>query len=96
MTKLTIKICSHSTSKEHCGKILNIFTSQLWGSSPTHLICEVIDEDFFLDLHGKLEDFLAQIPGERDQVHKFIVDNKNLNLNGEIIDSDEDEQGNLR
>jgi hypothetical protein len=44
----------------------------------------------------ELEDFLAQIPGERDEVHKFIVDNKNLNLNGEIIDSDEDEQGNLR
>ena len=64
-------------------------------SEATSFICETVSFDFFLDLSGSMRGFYKEIPEIRDSVEAFLTANRNMDGEGELIDSDVDEDGNL-
>lgn len=58
-------------------------------------IDDVISHDFFHDLRGSLADLLQYIPDHRSELMQLFEHRQSLK-DGELIDSDEDEDGNLR
>lgn len=52
--------------------------------------------DFVLDLFGLLEDFLLELGELRATVEESVREILKVNRLGEIVDSDADDDGNLR
>ncbi len=65
-------------------------------SEALSFIDDVISRDFFLDLRGKLGDFTSQFPELKHSIETLLQDKDRIGTSGELVDSDEDENGNLR
>lgn len=89
-------ICDHSRSKATCGRVLNIFASRMSSSEACSFICDIVSYDFFMDLTGKIKKFYAQLPEIKDDLKSMITSSRNVDSKGNLVDSDEDESGNLR
>ena len=88
-------LCDNTRSKKLCGRILNVFASRMLSSEATSFICETVSFDFFLDLSGSMRGFYKEIPEIRDSVEAFLKVNRHMDKEGELVDSDVDEDGNL-
>lgn len=94
--KLAQLICSNSTDKQTCGKILNIFTSKIEQNEAVSYIYDIITLDFFQDLRGNMQHFLYEIkPGVKEMVDALLTESYKRTSNGDLMDSDEDSEGNL-
>jgi hypothetical protein len=89
-------ICDHSETKRLCGKALNKFASHMGASEAASFVCEIVAYDFFLDLSGPMSRFYKQMPEIRDEVEQRLNATRNMDGKGNLMDSDEDEHGNLR
>lgn len=94
--RLAISLCSYAGSKKICGKILNVFVQDLPANAAAIYVYECIQFDFYADLKGRMVDLYAQLPEIRRELQDYIENNADTNAEGELVDSDEDEDGNLR
>lgn len=89
-------ICDHSQTKKVCGRILNVFACRMTSSEASSFISEIVSYDFFLDLSGDMKGFYKQMPEIGEHVKNFLTSTRNTDLEGNLVDSDVDEGGNLR
>ena len=89
-------ICDHSQTKKVCGKILNAFACRMTSSEACSFISEIVSYDFFLDLNGDMKGFYKQMPEIGENVKNFLSSTRNTDEEGNLVDSDVDEGGNLR
>lgn len=95
-----IKLCEQADTKKTCALLLKSFTQHM--SSPTEAVAfiqEILSYDYFQDLTGTLEhDFLPQFSEDvQEHLMKLLEgQNRRRGRSGELVDSDEDEDGNLR
>ena len=92
--RFVANLCSYVNTKRVCGKVLNEFTSNMEPQEASSFITSIVYLDFFQDLKGNMESLLKEIPSIRSDVEALLEDE--VNENGEIIYSDEDEHGNLK
>jgi hypothetical protein len=86
-------LCEHSSKKKHCGKILNILTSAMQTEEAVSFILNVVSHDFFLYFSGTWQDLYRKLHGVGEQVETAV---RSLHGSAEVMESDEDEAGNLR
>lgn len=60
------------------------------------LVFDCISRDFFYDLKGKMSDLKQQLPSIQDKLSALLSARMNLDDQGDIIESDDDGQGNLK
>ncbi len=61
------------------------------------LVCDIMDFDFFLDLSGDMDSFLHSfIPEMQKLIYGYVKQRFQLTNEGNIMESDEDENGNLK
>ena len=94
--QMALHICGFAGTKKKCGMILKHFCDEMNSPEALDFIYDIISHDFFMDLRGKLDDFIEAIPDMSHAIRRLIDKNFKLNSKGEIMDSDEDENGNLR
>jgi hypothetical protein len=56
-------ICSHTEKKNVCGRVLHVLCGHMQSAEAASFICDIIRLDFFADLRGTMEGFLAAIAG---------------------------------
>jgi len=84
-------------SKMDCGVIAMVFTSDLSIEESVSFLYDLVTLDFFQDLSGKMKDFLLQIkPSIRTLLEASIANSLNVGSDGDLVESDEDSDGNLR
>lgn len=59
-------------------------------------IIEYITRDYFYDLEGSMEEFFNCIPQFCNTVQEILEEDGRLNSDGDLVASDEDENGNLK
>jgi hypothetical protein len=89
-------ICDHSKSRKLCGRVLNGFACRMTSSEACSFISDIVSYDFFLDLPGSMKSFYREMPEIGEQVESFLSTTRTMDREGNIVDSDEDEAGNLR
>lgn len=89
-------ICEHCSSKRKVGKVLSYFTSRYTEEEASSFIHDVITLDFFMDVNGTMESFFSPLKRVRERVKALLNAGNRLNGRGEIVDSDEDDEGNLK
>jgi hypothetical protein len=92
-------ICEHTASKKICGKVLATATSRYDQTKAIDFIVDIISLDFFHDISGTTKECLAMLPERlRNEVDEYLKDagyERNAQT-GDILDSDEDSDGNLK
>jgi hypothetical protein len=98
VVRLTSEVCGYAQTKSRCGRVLYSLTTSLDTSAAAALIHDIITRDFFLDLEGNMKSFYREIQNEdlREFVVALLSESHNTNDNGDIVESDEDCNGNLR
>ena len=96
--RYAVALCEHCRTKVICGKILEQITSKLEVQPAAELIVDVITLDFFPEINGTLKECLAQLTRAREQVEAILDEEgfERKSESGDIIESDEDSEGNLR
>lgn len=89
-------LCDHSKTKMLCGRVLNLFACRMSASEACSFICDIVSYDFFMDLTGDMEKFYKEMPDVADDVQSLLSSTRDMDSDGNLIDSDEDESGNLR
>ncbi len=91
-------LCEYCPSTEYCGRVLEQITSKLELQAAAELIVEVITLDFFPEINGTMKECLAQLTRAKEQVEAILDDEgyERKSESGDIIESDEDSEGNLR
>ena len=89
-------ICDHSQTKKICGRVLNAFACRMTSSEASSFVSDIVSYDFFLDLLGNMKVFYKQMPEIGEQVKSFLSSTRNMDEDGNLVDSDVDEGGNLR
>ena len=91
-------LCSHCDSKRSCGAVLAVFIrgSGLAPQEAVGLVYDVISFDFFSDLRGKMKDLKAQLPHLSSLLENYLAERERLDQDGDIMDPDQDDQGNLQ
>lgn len=89
-------ICDHSKSKKLCGRVLNGFACRMTSQEACSFISDIVSYDFFLDLPGSMKSFYREMPEIGGDVESFLSATRTMDREGNIVDSDEDETGNLR
>ena len=75
------------------GSLLATLTSHLLDAEAVNFMADVLSYEFIYDLKGSINDLYAQVPQLRSKLEEkmqFVV-----NEQGRIVDSDEDENGDL-
>jgi len=93
--RYVVKLSQHASSKRICGMLLADFTANMSSQEAIGFVDDVISHDFFHDLRGSLTDLLSYLPDIRTELTQLFEHRQSLS-NGELVDSDEDEEGNLR
>jgi hypothetical protein len=78
------------------GIVLNYFCAELDSSFAANLIVSVVSNDFIYDLSGHFRHFIAEFTDIRDVVEKRCKEVLMINEKGKVVESDEDEDGNLK
>lgn len=94
--RFTHVICDHSKTKRSCGKVLNIFTGRMTESEAVSFICDIVEFDFFMDLSGSMKGFYKNLIEVGEGVELMLKATKSMDDKGNIVDSDADDEGNLR
>ncbi len=90
-------ICEGCSSKRKVGKILSAFTTNRYSDAEkVSFIHDIITLDFFMDISGTMDSFFAQLRGIKNEIVALLEAEKRLSKEGELVDSDADEDGNLR
>lgn len=89
-------LCDHAQTKKLCGRVLNTFACRMSASEACSFICDVVSYDFFMDLSGDMKQFYKEMPEIADEIESLLASTRNMDEDGNFIDSDEDERGNLR
>lgn len=84
-------VCSHSDTKRRCGFLLNIITNCMQPPDAANFVCDIMSFDFFEDLVGPVDDLLRELPHLKELIQQFMI---SKNIRG--LESDEDEDGNLK
>ena len=88
-------LCSHAGSKRNCGNILGVFTQDLPTNAAVEYAHDIISTDFFVDLGGNIKTLYKQLPEIGAQLQAHVEALWDVDGDGEIIDSETDENGNL-
>lgn len=91
-------LCEYCPSTEYCGRVLEQITSKLEVQAAAEVIVDVITLDFFPEISGTMKECLAQLTRAKEQVEAILDDEgyERKSESGDIIESDEDSEGNLR
>ena len=96
--RLSLEVCGYAQTKSRCGRVLATLTDTMDTAAAAALIHDIITRDFFLDLEGKMKSFYHEI--QKDDLREFVMalltESHKTNENGDIVESDEDCNGNLR
>ena len=96
LKRMCVKLCSHCGRKKTCGLILSVFTQDMPTSAVCLYVYDVIQRDFFHDLAGKMDSLYAQMPDVRAELKAHVEESFHTNAEGDLVASDEDENGNLK
>ena len=94
--RFTEILCENLISKKHCGKLLNNFTSHMLEKEAINIILHIMKKEYFNDLEGCNESFLNELPELRDAIWSEFSHGLKITDDFEVLDSDEDENGNLK
>jgi hypothetical protein len=101
-------LCEHSKSKSVAGRVLDLITQsdKLDLEQASELLYDIVTMDFFYEIPGDMNSFLAQFgraeeenkkPGLKERVIELLEENYRRNeTTGDLIESDEDSEGNLK
>ncbi len=92
-------IVEHCSSKRKIARILSLFAMAQYSiGEGASFIHDIVTLDFFLDIEGSMESFFGHIKPEelRERLTILLSASHHLNGRGEIVDSDEDSEGNLK
>ena len=89
--------CGHASSKRSAAKIISAFIAGYSTNVCAKFICEMITFESFLDIRGKMSHFWSALQDLEKPVKDYLINDMGLTLNkdGEIQESDVDEEGNL-
>ncbi len=97
LLRYAVALCEHCRTKVVCGKIFEQITSKLEVQAAAEVIVDVITLDFFPEIIGTMKDCLGQLSRAREEVEMMLDDGyERRPESGDIIESDEDSEGNLR
>jgi hypothetical protein len=90
------QICEHSRSRRACGRVLRKFTTGQSESEAAAYIYDIVTLDFFQDIKGTMQDLLKELPvATRELLEGLLDESHRRSKEGELLDSDEDSEGNL-
>lgn len=90
-------ICESCPSKKKVGKVLyHLLISRYTLEEAAGFIFDIVTLDFFLDVEGDMQSFYGQLGELRERVQTLLKACNRTNEKGDIVASDEDEDGNLR
>ena len=95
LKRVCITLCSHAGSKRNCGNILGVFTQDLPTNAAVEYAHDIIQTDFFVDLRGNIKTLYKNLPDIGTQLQAHVEALWDVDGDGEIIDSETDENGNL-
>jgi hypothetical protein len=100
-------LCEHSKSKSVAGRVLDLITQsdKLDLEQASEHLYDIVTMDFFYEIPGDMNSFLAHLgrgeenkkPGLKERVIELLEENYRRNeTTGDLIESDEDSEGNLK
>jgi hypothetical protein len=96
-------ICEQLGHKSLCGKALHFLTYSMHNNCDDRarevakFVIDIITLESFRDVPGSMKSLLvAFTPKVREEITSMLDEDYDLNSQGELVDSDEDSQGNLR
>lgn len=90
-------ICEGCSSKKKVGKVLyHLLIGRHTIEEAAGIIFDIVTLDFFLDVEGDMQSFYEQLGELRDRVQALLRHSNLINERGDMVASDEDEQGNLK
>mmetsp|Transcript_11376 Transcript_11376/g.15640 ORF Transcript_11376/g.15640 Transcript_11376/m.15640 type:complete len:326 (+) Transcript_11376:73-1050(+) len=96
-TSYCVRLSTTLDNRRDCGLVARVFTSDLTDDEAVNFLSDVVTRDFFYELGGKVKDFLIHIrPSLQSMVEPMLTDAYNIGPDGNIVESDEDSNGNLR
>ncbi len=91
------ELCEQCRSKRRMGKLLSELVEKRFtmeeGASFIH---DMVTLDFFLDIKGDVHSFYNQLGRTKERLMDLLSSSNHLNKRGEIVDVDEDDDGNLK
>ena len=103
--KYASKVVYHAKAKRQCALIITNFCCDLPLENAARFVCELITLPAFQDIPGKLTDFMNALKccteydhdgSLAEKVELFLPEYTEVNEDGDLVDSDADENGNLR
>jgi hypothetical protein len=97
LSRFACVLCEHAKSKAICGRALDLLTSNLEVQAASEVIFDVITLDFFYEVPGEMNLCLDQLARCKEPVTALLDEHfHRREQTGDLMDSDEDSEGNLR
>jgi hypothetical protein len=99
LVRLLVCVCGHCDSKRACGAVLAelLRGRGLGAQEAVGLVYDVVSFDFFSELRGHMKDLRSELPDEVGSLLEgFLKERERLDEHGDILESDQDEKGNLQ
>ena len=94
--RLAVSLIGFCRTTSDCGRVLNVFTEHIPDDATASFVQSVMKTELFLDLKGSVDDLLAEMPSKAHTISAVVRSSFKLNRRGEVIESDADEEGNLK
>lgn len=96
MACLIQKLAAFMKTKQQCGRMMNIFVAHLTADEIIPIVVNMMHYETMTELKGSVDSLLDELPmigapGRVEIKAQFTLDEK-----GQIVESDEDEDGNLK
>jgi hypothetical protein len=100
LKKFSLVLCEHAPSKTILGQILELITTmkRMDLNTSCEFIYDIITLDFFYEIPGSMNDCLAALKEEKkEMLNELLNETFDRKTNsGDLMDSDEDSEGNLK
>ncbi len=96
LRRLAVSLIGFCRTTSDCGRVLNVFTEHIPDDATANFVQSIMRTELFLDLKGSVEDLLAEMPAKAHTIGAVVRSSFRLNQRGEVIESDADEEGNLK
>lgn len=96
VTRLIRVLCGFCKTKAICGRMINVFTAHLSEFEIVSFVKNLLGYEVIADVEGPVKDLLKEIQSLSDVNKSEIMNCIRLDQSGNIIESDEDEEGNLK
>jgi hypothetical protein len=100
LKKFAVVLCEHSPSKTMLGQILELITTmkRMNLNTSCEFIYDIITLDFFYEIPGTMNDCLTAFkPEKKEMLNELLNQTFTRKANtGDLMDSDEDSEGNLK